>query len=398
MTTRRNFIKNSALTVAAIGGSAASCGLLGSDNKSKNLRDMSLAELATEIRPDFMVGSHQKADHMTNTPENGKAQAIVAGEYSQISVGIYQKRTQRNAREDWDFSTVDPVVDFAEQHGLTVYAHPMFGSDGYMPDWLLNGGYSDDELLEIIEERIKTILTRYRGRIHIVDVYNEGLNRESRGWREPDNLFISMGYHQNEVGQWPVFLEKILQWCREYGGPDLKLIYNDNNNTHADQPQSPDCIQMYRALRQAGIPIDGIGIQLHSHIGADNIHRLGGGENSSKPAYSEALFAQNLRQMGNAGIHTYISECDVHLYGEINAAKYELQASAFRSFLKTCVEETSCKAFKTWGFTDASCWKPMSKNNPGYEYEPYPLVYDHNFEPKPAYHAMKDLLIGMIEG
>ena len=99
----------------------------------------------------------------------------------------------------------------AEHNHLAVYAHPMFGSNNYLPDWLRNGGYSDDELMEITEERIRTILTRYKGRIDIVDVYNEGLSRSAREWREKDNLFISMGYEYNQIQYTSVFYANALQ-------------------------------------------------------------------------------------------------------------------------------------------------------------------------------------------
>ena len=99
----------------------------------------------------------------------------------------------------------------AEHNHLAVYAHPMFGSNNYLPDWLRNSGYSDDELMEITKERIRIILTRYKGRIDIVDVYNEGLSRSAREWREKDNLFISMGYEYNQIQYTSVFYANALQ-------------------------------------------------------------------------------------------------------------------------------------------------------------------------------------------
>jgi len=99
----------------------------------------------------------------------------------------------------------------AEHNHLAVYAHPMFGSNNYLPDWLRNSGYSDDELMEITKERIRIILTRYKGRIDIVDVYNEGLSRSAREWREKDNLFISMGYEYNQIQYTSVFYVNALQ-------------------------------------------------------------------------------------------------------------------------------------------------------------------------------------------
>lgn len=362
-----------------------------STSMASTLRDKGLAELAKLSRPGFMIGAHIKEDQLT-----GKASEIILKNYNQVSVGIYQKRTQSKSREDWDFSRADPVIEFAEKNNLTVYAHPMFGSDGYLPEWLRKGRFSDEELLEIIEERIKIILTRYRGKIDILDVYNEGLHRDRPGWREEENMFLRLGWRENEIGRWPVMLEKMLIWCRQYGGEELKLIYNDNRNALPDMPQTEECITLYRALKQAGIPIDGIGIQCHTKITADGIHRPNGHEKDKGSRFDGAAFARNLRAFGDAGIEVYISESDIHLYGEIDDEKLKLQADAYRALLKACIEEPACKAFKTWGFTDASCWKPMSKQNPSYKYEPCPLVFDHNLKPKPAYEAMKSLLIERI--
>jgi len=360
---------------------------------SGSLRDKGLCELAGLLRPGFLVGAHTKPEQV----EGGKATEILLHNYSMVSAGIYQRQTQRRSRDGWSFSSPDPIIAFANKHGIQVYAHPMFGSDGYLPDWLLEGKHSDKECLEIVEERIKTILTRYRGRIQILDVYNEGLERRTSGWREDENLLVRLGYRENEEGRWPVILEKILVWCRKYGGEELKLIYNDNSNTLLGMPQSEECIRLVRALRKAGIPIDGIGIQCHTKITRDGRHELGGHEKTRSILFDADLFARNLEAFREAGIDVHISECDVHLYGEVDERKLQLQADAYRSILEVCIKEPACKSFKTWGFTDASCWKPMSKGNWSYKYEPYPLVFDHDLRPKPAYHAMQELLVELIE-
>ncbi|TWT79625.1 Endo-1,4-beta-xylanase Z precursor [Planctomycetes bacterium CA13] len=360
------------------------------------LQNKSLCELTKEIRPGFLLGTHLSAAHMPDTVENEKPRQIIAREYNLISVGIYQKSTQRKSQDDWNFRSIDPVVHFAEQNGLKVYAHPMFGSDGYLADWLLKDDLTNDKMLEMIEDRIKTVLTRYKGRIHILDVYNEGFGRAARGWRENENRFLQLGWHQNEFGRWPIALEKMLLWCRQYGGDELKLIYNDNNNTHLGMPQSLDCIALFKALKKQGIPIDGIGIQCHTKITQHGEHRLSASSQAHGPKFDAESFAANIRTMGEAGIDVVVTECDVHLYGTIDDEKLAKQASAYRSILSACISEPACKAFKTWGFTDASCWKPMKKGNHGHDYEPCPLVFDRDYHPKPSYRAMKELLIERI--
>ncbi|MDZ8119077.1 endo-1,4-beta-xylanase [Pontiella agarivorans] len=363
----------------------------------KKLETAGLAELAGMVRPGFLMGAHSDAAYMGSSERDKKYQHILAAEYNMMSVGIYHGRTQRDYREDWRFDTMNPLIKFAQENNLKVYLHPMYGSNGYIPKWLLDGDYSNEEWLEIIEERIKTILTKFKGKIDILDVYNEGFGRDTPGWRERDNLFLRLGYRENKYGKWPVFLEKMLVWSRKYGGKKLKLIYNDNHNTLSGMLQSGECINLYKALKHEGIPIDGIGIQCHTKITEDNTHELSAMPGNRGVLFDPDLFALNLKEMGEAGINVLISECDVHLYGEIDDAKLALQADAYRNILKACIEAPACKSFKTWGFTDLKCWKPMNKGNRTLKYEPCPLIFDHDFHPKPAYFAMKELLIELIE-
>jgi len=134
------------------------------------------------------------------------------------------------------------------------------------------------------------------------------------------------------------FLEKILIWCRKYGGDDLKLIYNDNNNTLYGMPQSKASVNLFKALKKEGIPIDGIGLQCHTKILEDGRHMLSGSLKSKNVEFDAELFVKNLKNIGESGAEIYISECDVHLYGEINEEKYELQTQAYKSlFGRACM-------------------------------------------------------------
>ena len=164
-----------------------------------------------------------------------------------------------------------------------------------------------------------------------------------------------------------------------------------NNNTLFGQPQAGACIKMFTAMKQEGIPIDGIGIQMHTHITKDGVHQMSG-NNIDRPVYDADLFAKNLKVMADAGIDVHISECDVHIYGEVTEEKLKAQAAAYASMLKVCLEAPNCKSFKTWGVYDGHCWKPDRKSYPDGEYEPCPLLFDHQLDPKVAYHAIREML------
>lgn len=153
---------------------------------------------------------------MTNDPANINYQETILRDFNLISVGIYQKHiTQYISRLEWDFSKVDLGVEFADTTKLAVYFHPLYGSNGYIPKWLLEGEYSKEDLDDIMD---------------IIDVYNEGLYFNGSEWREKDNLFLSLGWRENKFGKWPVFLENLFHYSRKYGGEDVLLIYNENNN------------------------------------------------------------------------------------------------------------------------------------------------------------------------
>ena len=92
---------------------------------AQSLQNRSLVELATELRPGFLLGAHASWKHMPDQTNDSKPRDLLAREYNLISVGIYQKSTQRNSQHDWNFSSVDSVVNFASQNDLKVYAHPM---------------------------------------------------------------------------------------------------------------------------------------------------------------------------------------------------------------------------------------------------------------------------------
>jgi len=59
------------------------------------------------------------------------------------------------------------------------------------------------------------------------------------------------------------------------------------------------------------------------------------------------------------------------------------------------LEEPACKSFKTWGFSDASFW-PVMKAELGNDYDAFPLPFDHDYNPKPAYFGMRDVLLELL--
>ena len=238
-----------------------------------------------------------------------------------------------------------------------------------------------------MEDRIKTILSRYYNDLDYIDIFNEGIKRSNGAWKDKnDILWLQLGWN----GDIPIFLEKIITFCRQYGHPDLKLIYNDNNNTLIERPQAAACLKLFNDLKNSNLPIDGIGIQCHTGINTAGEHRLSA--SAKGELFDTASFSNNLKRFSDAGAQIHITECDVHLHTEATNKILEKQATAFNEILKGCIEEPACKSFKSWGFTDVHCWIADKVGNP----DPKPLLYDKAYKPKRAYFEMRNLLIGML--
>jgi len=60
------------------------------------------------------------------------------------------------------------------------------------------------------------------------------------------------------------------------------------------------------------------------------------------------------------------------------------QADVYRNVVQACLQNKGvCEAVLTWGFSDRYTWLGSDK---------YPLPFDYNFNKKPAFSAMIDLL------
>jgi endo-1,4-beta-xylanase len=77
-----------------------------------------------------------------------------------------------------------------------------------------------------------------------------------------------------------------------------------------------------------------------------------------------------------------------NLSGDLDS-QLERQAEVYGDIARVCVEAENCTALVFWGFTDEYSWIPASTGNPD-----EPLIFDHEYQPKPAYDAIIAALSG----
>lgn len=246
------------------------------------------------------------------------------------------------------------------------------------PNWLIEGKYTSAELAEILEKYIKTVVGHYRGKIFAWDVVNEAFDELQAGglrstiWRDQPGIGSSSS---TQSKQSYAYIERCLRWAHE-ADPQAFLFYNDAE-AEVINPKSDAIYAMVRDFRQRGVPIDGVGLQMHiAHLHAD-----------------VASISENIRRLTALGVQVHITEMDVALpvdaQGEASPGGLRQQADIYREIVAACLAYTGCTAIQTWGFTDKYSWiGSHSKHTEGAA-----LLFDRGYHLKPAYEAVRSGLV-----
>jgi len=277
----------------------------------------------------------------------------------------------------YDFSSLDRTVDYAIQHGWRVRAsHLVWGAveSNAIPDWLLKGNFTRDEYIQILEQHVKTMVGRYKGRVQEWSIANEA----------PSRSFYSVDFWNNKIG--PDYIEMAFRWAKETD-PNSILIFNDGNNeSPRDRDSSRTVDKMYytvKKLKEEGVPIDVVGMQMHLLL-----------KYSSPIAPKKDDVIATMQKFAALGVRIYITEFDVDLTKRTGtqSEKWEYEAQIYREMLEACLESKVCDSFATWGISDSTSW--ITCQNQGCVQEPNadPLMFDKEFNPKPAYFAVRDVL------
>lgn len=265
------------------------------------------------------------------------------------------------SRKTFSFKDGDRIVQFAQSNQIKVRGHSLVWHDS-VPDWLANGNYTRDEVIDILHQHILTVVGRYKGRVWVWDVVNEPFNDSGSSLRTDSFWYQKIG---------PEYVSLAFQYAHE-ADPDAVLYLNEYG---ADDmgTKSQAVYDLVSSFKNTGVPIHGVGWQMH----------VGSG---SAPGGSQHANAQRLAALG---LEISVTELDVRLPLPVNAGSLAQQANTYRDVTAFCLSEPNCRALVMWGFTDAQSWIPNTF--PGYGSA---LIYDSSLQPKPAYLAIQDELKG----
>jgi endo-1,4-beta-xylanase len=266
---------------------------------------------------------------------------------------------------NFDFHDGDEVVRFAQAHGMKVRGHCLVW-DHNNPDWLAQGHFTPGQMSRMLQEHITTMMKHYAGQVFAWDVVNEALDENGHFKNSP-------WYNQPGIGlsgKGPAYIEQAFRWAHE-ADPQALLFYNENGGEGLNQ-KSDAIYAMVKDFRHRGVPIDGVGLQMHI----------------AEPDFDTNALAINIARITALGLQVHITELDVALPldtpGAIREDDLVHQANVYRRVVRACLQSPGCTAIQTWGFTDKYSWIGYhSRGTRGAA-----LPFDRSYKPKPAYDAI----------
>ena len=278
-------------------------------------------------------------------------------------------------RGDFDFDRADELIEVARENDMKVRGHTLVWHN-QTPDWFFEDSSgqqrSKEEVLEIMEEHIETVMTHFEDDVYAWDVVNEAI--DNGDYRQTPWLEI--------VGD--EYIAHAFEYAHQVD-PEAKLFYNDYNTV-----QRRDKIyDMVKGLIEDGVPIHGIGMQGHWDIGGPSINEI---------EYTIEKFAE-LDELTDYDFEIQITELDISIYEwheqDLNyqsppADRMAQQADRYEDLFELFIDHSDkITSVSFWGLADDKTWLD---NFPVQGRDNWPFLFDENHEPKEAFWRVVDLV------
>ncbi|MEV0232763.1 lectin [Nonomuraea sp. NPDC050786] len=251
------------------------------------------------------------------------------------------------SRGSFNWGPADQIVNHAVSKGMKIRGHTLVWHS-QLPGWV-NGNMSAADLRSAMTNHINQVMGHYKGKIYAWDVVNEAFADGGAVGTLRSSVFTQ------KLGNG--FIEEAFRAARA-ADPNVKLCYNDYNIDDANASKTRGVYNMVRDFKARGVPIDCVGLQ--SHFG-------------NPPSN----YQQNIAQFAALGVDVQITELDVGGSGSA-------QADAYRRVTQACMAVSRCTGITVWGITDKYSWRSGDT----------PLLFDGNYNKKPAYDAVLNALNG----
>jgi endo-1,4-beta-xylanase len=342
--------------------------------------------LKAAFQDNFLIGAALNVAHTQD--QNHRISALINKEFNSITPENCMKwGVLRDVNGEWNWKDADTFVDFGTKHKLHMVGHTLVWHSQIQDEVFkkADGSYlSKAALQQKMEQHIRTLAGRYKGKLAAWDVVNEAVGDDNK-MRE-SHWYKIMGDD---------FIYNAFELAHETD-PQAHLMYNDYNN---EQPEKREAtINMIKRLQKRGIPIHGLGIQ--AHLGLQD------------PPLAE--IEKSIIEYAKLGLRVHFTELDIDVLPSIwklpvaeisTRFDYTPERDPYTQGLPQEMEEKLAKCYEDlfkifikhsdkidrvtfWGISDDASWL---NDFPIRGRTNYPLLFDREQQPKKAYFRLLDL-------
>ncbi len=282
--------------------------------------------------------------------------------------------TLRPTQATFAWTNADAIATFNRAAGQQMRGHTFqWYKSSSLPTWLTGGGFTATQLQAIQYDHINQVGAHYRGDCFVWDVVNEAFN--DNGTLRTNNIWYDapgIGY----AGLGTRYIEETFIRAAA-ADPNALLFYNDYG-AEADNSKSDAIYAMAQDFLNRGVPLHGIGYQMHiSDIDYNSLR-------------------SNFKRFNDLGLDLHITEMDVRVpvdaNGDATPASLESQAEIYWNVLGVALGQPRFMGFQTWGLYDGDSWIPTFY--PGYGAA---LLFNKYYQRKPAYWAVWNAMANQAE-
>ena len=308
--------------------------------------------------------------------------ALIKKEFNSITAENDMKPGELHPKEGvWNWEKADKIADFCRQNGIKLRGHCLCWHSQFA-DWMFTDKKGKPVKKEVFYERLRehihAVVNRYKDVVYCWDVVNEAMADDNVGPRWPGRGEQSP-YRQSTAFKLcgDEFIAKAFEFARE-ADPNAQLFYNDYSCV--DNGKRERIYNMVKKMKDAGVPIDGIGMQGHYNIYFPDEDQL---------EKAIVRFKELVK-------HIHITELDLRMNnesgGQLMFSRGEAKPmAAYMSTLQTDQYARLFKVFRKhadvidvvtfWNLGDRDSW--LGVNN-------HPLPFDEQYKPKACYRAIRD--------
>lgn len=316
-----------------------------------NIQDKSLADCVN-----FYCGNVVDLNRMSF---NLDYERIVNTQFNSVTAENIMKPESLHPSENTFYWTeADRLADYCASNSKRLHGHTLIWHQ-QLPHWMLNFQGDKTDWEHMMREHIFQIVNHFKGKVTSWDVVNEAFN---------DDGTLRNSIWKENIGS--SYIEKAFQYAHE-ADPDAKLFYNDYSIT-LNPVKRKAILSFLNNLKARGIPIDGIGAQMHIFNGfPENIEISNAIDDIWKNDYlvhiSELDISINpfSKQIKEAPKGELIRQAEKYLY-------------IFKTYDK--IPDRYKFGITIWGVGDSDSWIRSHYNR-----DDFPLLFDDNYQPKNAY-------------